>query len=175
MAEINLIKALKEAQGEMLVEEMSVEQLQSVKEIVEEEMVAINQELTLRVQKEIKEQKPKELSKKEEADLEKKRKVLRDLHDCFTNDSLFDAEAGLSELEGLIEGMFFVFKDKITVKELELGEEITDDKKKILEVLAECTVAEGVAFARAMRNAIDYNKYDYIKDITVKGLDIELL
>jgi hypothetical protein len=116
-----------------------------------------------------------QLSVEDQEDLEKKRQIFRDLHNCFAKDEIFDAEAGLSELQGLIEGMFQVWQDKIKVKDLNLEDEITEKKKYILEVLGECTVAESIMYTSALRNAIDQHKYRKLKGLKVEGLDIKLL
>lgn len=118
---------------------------------------------------------PKKLSPKEEADLKKKRQIFRNLHDCFAQDEVFDAEAGLSELEGMIEGKFFTLQEKTKINDLDLADNITEEKQKLLEVLGECTVAEGMDFVRALRNGIDQHKYKHLKNLTVKGLNIKLL
>jgi hypothetical protein len=118
---------------------------------------------------------PKKLSPKEEADLKKKRAIFRELHDCFAQDEVFDAEIGLSELEGLITGMFQVWQDKIKVKDLELSKEVTEQKKYVLDVLSECTVSEAVTYTRALRTGIDQHKYQKLKGTKVKGLKIKLL
>lgn len=122
-----------------------------------------------------KEKKERKLSPKEQEKLKQRRLLFRELHDCFAQDEVYDAEGGLAELEGLITGKFEVWQEKVKVKELELDKEITEKKKYLLEILADVSVADAVTYVRALKNAIDQHKYKKLKDLKVEGLDIKLL
>ena len=111
---------------------------------------------------------------KEQVELTKKRKIFKELHDCFLGNDIYTATGQLGAVEGAIEGTFFELQNKTKIKEI--GIKTEDEKiKYVLDVLKGCTASEAVTYCRAMKNAIDQHRYLKTKDLKVEELEIKLL
>lgn len=121
-----------------------------------------------------KEPAPRQLSPDEEADLLAKRQLFRQLHDLIANKGVYEAEATLGSLTGVVNNAFTALQAQTKVGSLEIKS--SDEKEQeIINLLADCDVGTALIYFQALCNAINHHKVTKTKDWTVGSLDIELL
>lgn len=116
----------------------------------------------------------KKLSPEEEAVLEKRRQVFRNLVAHFAEEDNYTAEGKLSSLAGILENAFEAKKKDILVKDLVI---ISEDEslKKVLEVIGEDSVDWGIQYAKTLTYAISQERFNKVKHLCVKDLEIKVL